>query len=182
MRFEPTLILGVAIVELEPHVDERGFFARAHCPDEFAVAGYPFSPVQTSISRNHAKGTLRGMHYQARPHGEAKLVRVVRGRIYDVALDLRPESPTFMHWTAAELSADNGRALLIPEGVAHGFLTLEPESDILYQIDRMFEPGHGRAVRWNDPVFAIEWPAAPDVISAADASLPDFGAESAGER
>lgn len=174
MRFEPTPIPGVVVVELEPHADERGFFARAHCPAEFAAAGHPFVPAQTSLSRNHAARTLRGMHYQERPHGEAKLVRVVRGRIHDVALDLRTESPTYLRWTAAELSADNGRALLIPEGVAHGFLTLEPDTDILYQIDRMFEPGHGSAVRWNDPAFAIEWPATPDVISAADADLPDF--------
>lgn len=177
MRFEPTPIPGVMIVELEPHADERGFFARAHCAEEFAAAGHPFVPVQTSLSRNHAARTLRGMHYQAPPHGESKLVRVVRGRIYDVALDLRPESPTFLGWTATELSADNGRALLIPEGVAHGFLTLEPGSDILYQIDRPYRPGHGRAVRWNDPAFAIDWPAAPDVISPADAGLPDFAME-----
>ena len=174
MRFEPTSIPGVVVVELDPHVDDRGFFARAHCPQEFAAAGFPFVPVQTSLSRNHAARTLRGMHYQARPHGEAKLVRVVRGRIHDVALDLRPESPTWLRWTATELSADNGRALLIPEGVAHGFLTLEPDSDILYQIDRLFEPGHGRGARWNDPAFAIDWPAAPDMISSADANLPDF--------
>ena len=177
MRFEPTPIPGVVIVELDPHADDRGYFARAHCPEEFAAAGHPFVPVQTSLSRNHAARTLRGMHYQPRPHGEAKLVRVVRGRIYDVALDLRPESPTYLRWTAAELSADNGRALLIPEGVAHGFLTLEPDSDILYQIDRMFAPGHGRAVRWNDPAFAIDWPAAPVVISPADADLPDYAVE-----
>ena len=174
MRFEQTSIPGVVVVELEPHADERGFFARAHCPDEFAAAGHPFVPVQTSLSRNLAARTLRGMHYQPRPHGEAKLVRVVRGRIHDVALDLRPESPSYRCWAAAELSAENGRALLIPEGVAHGFLTLEPDSDILYQIDRIFTPGHGKGVRWNDPAFAIEWPGRPDVISPADASLPDF--------
>ena len=174
MRFEPTSIPGVVIVELEPHADDRGYFARAYCPDEFVAAGFPFTPVQSSLSRNHAVRTLRGMHYQPASHGEAKLVRVVRGRIYDVALDLRPDSPTRLQWTATELSADNGRALLIPEGVAHGFLTLEPDSDIFYMIDRMFVPGHGRGVRWNDPAFAIDWPAAPDVISPADADLPDF--------
>lgn len=174
MRFVPTDIDGVVIVELEPHSDDRGFFARTHCPDEFAAAGHPFTPVQTSLSRNIAAHTLRGMHYQAVPHGEAKLVRAVRGRIFDVALDLRPGSATRLRWTATELSADNGRALFIPEGVAHGFLTLEPNSDVLYQIDRKFEPGHGRGVRWNDPAFAIEWPAAPEVISGADAGYPDF--------
>ena len=177
MRFEPTPIAGVVIVELEPHRDDRGHFARAHCPSEFAAAGYSFVPVQTSLSHNRAAGTLRGMHYQQPPHGEAKLVRVVRGRIHDVALDLRPDSATYLRWTAAELSADNGRALLIPQGVAHGFLTLEADSDVLYQIDQMFEPGHGCAVRWNDPAFAIDWPTRPDVLSPADANLPDFIAE-----
>lgn len=174
MRFVPTDIDGVVVVELEPHRDERGFFARTHCPDAFAAAGHRFTPVQTSLSRNIAARTLRGMHYQAAPHGEAKLIRVTRGRIFDVALDLRPGSATRLRWTATQLSADNGRALLIPEGVAHGFLTLEPDSDVLYQIDRMFEPGHGCGVRWNDPAFAIEWPAAPDVISGTDIGYPDF--------
>lgn len=178
MRFVPTEIGGVVIVELEPHNDERGYFARTHCPREFAAAGCPFVPVQTSTSRNNAARTLRGMHYQAAPHGEAKLVRVMRGRIFDVALDLRLGSATRLRWTATELSADNGRALLIPEGVAHGFLTLEPDSDVLYMIDRMFEPGDGCGVRWNDPAFAIDWPAIPYMISATDAGFPDFVAES----
>ncbi len=177
MRFVHTEIDGVIIVEVEPHSDERGFFARTHCPEEFAAAGHPFIPAQTSLSRNVAARTLRGMHYQPAPHGEAKLVRAVRGRIFDVALDLRPDSRTRLRWTATELSADNGRALLIPEGVAHGFLTLEPDTDVLYQIDRMFEAGHGIGVRWNDPAFAIDWPAAPDVISGTDAAYPDFVAE-----
>lgn len=177
MRFDPTDIDGVVIVELEPIVDERGFFARAYCPDEFAAAGHAFVPLQVSLSRNVAARTLRGMHYQLAPHGEAKLVRVVRGRIFDVALDLRPDSGSYLRWTAAELSADNGRALLIPQGVAHGFLTLEPDSDVLYQIDRMFAPGHGRGVRWNDPAFSIDWPAPPVAISAADAGYADFWVE-----
>lgn len=174
MRFAPTPIPGVAIVELDRHSDDRGYFARAYCPDEFAAAGYPFTPVQTSLSHNRAARTLRGMHYQPAPHGEAKLVRVVRGRIHDVALDLRPDSATFGRWTATELSAANGRALLIPEGVAHGFITLESDSELLYMIDRMYAPGHGQAVRWNDPAFGIDWPVRPDVISPADAGLPDF--------
>lgn len=174
MRFTPTAIPGVVVIELEPHADERGYFARVHCPDEFASAGHPFVPVQTSLSRNHAVRTLRGMHYQERPYGESKLVRVARGRVYDVALDLRADSPTYLQWTAEELSADNGRALLVPEGVAHGFLTLEPNTDILYQIDRAFEASRGRAVRWNDPAFGINWPDEPAVISPTDAELPDF--------
>lgn len=176
MRFSSTAIDGVVLVDWTPASDARGSFARLHCPDEFAAAGHPFVPAQTSLSRNTAAGTLRGMHYEAAPHTEAKLVRVVRGRIFDVAVDLRPESSTFRRWVGAELSADNGRALLIGKGMAHGFITLEPDADVLYQIDRMFEPGHGRGVRWNDPAFGIEWPAAPAVISDRDATYPDFDA------
>jgi len=174
MRFAPTEIEGVVIVDLDVVSDERGSFSRLHCPQEFAAAGTPFAPQQTSLSRNARARTLRGMHYEAAPHEEAKLVRVVRGRIFDVALDLRPGSPTFRRWTGMELSAENGRALLIGKGMAHGFITLEDDTDVLYQIDRIFEPGHGAGVRWNDPAFAIAWPATPLVISERDAGYPDF--------
>ncbi len=174
MLLAETEIPGVVVADIEPVHDDRGFFARLHCPDEFAKAGFPFVPAQTSLSRNGKVGTLRGMHFQAAPMEETKLVRVTRGRIFDVALDLRPASPTYLRWIGGELSGDNGRALLIPGGVAHGFITLEPETDVLYQIDRMFEPGHGRGVRWNDPAFRIDWPTAPVVISPADASYPDY--------
>lgn len=174
MRFEPTAVAGVLRVEAEPHTDDRGAFARLHCPDEFAAAGAPFAPAQTSLSRNPRAGTLRGMHYQPAPHAEAKLVRVTRGRVFDVAVDLRPDSPTHGRWTAAELSADNMTGLFIPEGVAHGFLTLEPDSDVLYQIAPKFSPGHEAGVRWDDPAFAIDWPAAPTLISPRDASYPDY--------
>ena len=174
MDFAATRIAGVTVVELEPFADDRGFFARLHCPEDFAAAQHPFAPVQTSLSRNTLARTLRGMHYQLAPKAEAKLVRVTRGRIFDVALDLRPESDTYLHWTALELSGENGRALLIPEGVAHGFITLEPDTDVLYQIDRKFEPGYGRGVRWDDPAFAIGWPVTPSVISAQDAAYPDY--------
>jgi dTDP-4-dehydrorhamnose 3,5-epimerase len=173
MRFSETGIVGVVVVDIEPREDARGAFARLHCPDEFAAAGYPFAPAQTSLSRNPRTGTLRGMHYQPAPHAEAKLVRAVRGRIFDVALDLRAGSPTYRRWTSAELSAENGRALLIPEGVAHGFLTLELDTDVLYQITPAFQPGHEAGVRWNDPAFAIAWPATPQVISERDAGYPD---------
>jgi dTDP-4-dehydrorhamnose 3,5-epimerase len=174
MRFAATGIAGVVIVEAEPRTDERGSFARLHCPSAFAAAGHPFAPAQTSLSRNPHSGTLRGLHYQPDPHGETKLVRCVRGRIFDVAVDLRPGSPTRGEWTACELSAENARALLIPEGMAHGFLTLEPDSDVLYQIAPEYAPGHEAGVRWDDPAFAIDWPAAPRVISPRDASYPDF--------
>lgn len=179
MRFAGTAIDGVVVVDIEPHEDERGAFARLQCPDEFAAAGHPFTPAQTSLSRNPHAGTLRGMHYQSAPNAEAKFVRAVRGRIYDVALDLRPASPTFRRWVSQELSADNARALLIPEGVAHGFLTLEPDTDVLYQISPAFKPGHETGVRWDDPAFAIAWPAQPALISSRDATYPDF---TAGER
>ena len=173
MRFTETVIAGVVVVDIEPRADERGAFARLQCPEEFAAAGHPFTPIQTSLSRNPRAGTLRGMHYQLATHAEAKLVRVVRGRMFDVALDLRPASPTYRHWTAAELSADNARALLIPEGVAHGFLTLEPDTDVLYQISPAFRPGHEAGVRWVDPAFDITWPAAPALISDRDANYAD---------
>jgi dTDP-4-dehydrorhamnose 3,5-epimerase len=174
MRFTKTPLAGVVVVDIEPHGDERGLFARLQCPDEFASAGVPFSPVQTSLSRNPAAGTLRGLHYQRAPFAETKLVRAVRGRMFDVAVDLRPESPTFRQWVAEELSSDNARALFIPQGVAHGFLTLEPDTDVLYQISPRFEPGHEAGARWNDPAFAIAWPAPPQLISERDANYPDF--------
>lgn len=174
MRFTETQIAGVVVVDIAPASDERGLFARLHCPEEFAAAGHPFAPAQTSLSRNAAAFTLRGMHYQAAPHAETKLVRVTRGRAFDVAVDLRPDSPTHRRWVAVELSAHNARAVLIPEGVAHGFLTLEPETDVVYQIAPRYEPGHGRGVRWNDPAFAIAWPAEPKVISPRDAAYADY--------
>lgn len=176
MRFSPTAIDGVTVVDLDPSTDERGAFARLHCPDVFAAAGHPFVPAQTSLSRNTAARTLRGMHYEAPPRAEVKLVRVTRGAIFDVAVDLRPDSPTYLKWTGAELSADNGRALLIGAGMAHGFITLAADTDVLYQIDRMFEAGHGRGVRWNDPAFGIVWPQQPVVISERDATYPDHEA------
>jgi dTDP-4-dehydrorhamnose 3,5-epimerase len=174
MRFTATAIAGVVVVDVEPRTDERGAFARLHCPDEFAAAGHPFVPAQTSLSRNPQAGTLRGLHYQPAPHAETKLVRCVRGRIFDVAVDLRRDSPTQRRWTATELSAENGRALLIPQGVAHGFLSLEPDTDVVYQITPAYSPGHEAGVRWDDPAFAIAWPAAPRQISPRDAAYPDY--------
>jgi dTDP-4-dehydrorhamnose 3,5-epimerase len=176
MRFSETAIEGVIVVDVEPRGDERGSFARLQCPEEFAAAGHPFAPAQTSLSRNPRAGTLRGMHYQPAPHAETKLVRAVRGRMFDVALDLRQESPTYRRWVSAELSAENARALLVAEGVAHGFLTLEPDTDVLYQISPAFQPGHEAGVRWDDPAFAIAWPAPPALISPRDATYADFPA------
>jgi dTDP-4-dehydrorhamnose 3,5-epimerase len=174
MRFSPTEIPGVILVETEPHADERGAFARLHCPEEFAAAGIPFAPAQTSLSRNPRAGTLRGLHHQLAPHAETKLVRVVRGRMFDVVADLRPASPAYRRWIGVELSAENQRALFFPEGVAHGFLTLEPDTDVLYQIAPAFQAGHEAGVRWDDPAFAIAWPAPPALISERDASYPSY--------
>lgn len=170
MRFTATEIKGVVIVDLDVISDDRGSFSRLHCPEEFASAGHPFVPAQSSLSRNAKARTLRGMHYEVARHAEAKLVRATRGAIFDVAVDLRTDSPTYLRWAGTKLSAQNGRALLIGRGMAHGFITLEDDTDVLYQIDRIFEPGHGRGVRWNDPRFGIEWPATPLVISERDAA------------
>lgn len=172
MRFTPTEIAGVVRVDAELHRDDRGLFARTHCPEEFSAASIPFEPAQTSLSRNPHVHTLRGLHYQPAPYAETKLVRVTRGRVFDVAVDLRPDSPTYRRWTGAELSAENLAGLFIPEGVAHGFLTLEPDTDVLYQIAPIFRPGHAAGVRWDDPAFAIAWPAAPALMSPADAAYP----------
>lgn len=174
MRFAPTRIQGVVLVELDPVEDERGAFARLQCPDEFLAAGHSFVPQQTSLSRNHRRGTLRGLHYEPAPHEEAKLVRAVRGAIFDVAVDIRPDSPTYRQWTGHELTAEAGQALLIGPGLAHGFITLSDETDVLYQIDRIFTPGHGRGARWNDPAFGIDWPLGPVVMSDRDATYPDW--------
>ena len=175
ITFQSTEIAGVLRLEPEAKTDARGSFVRLYCPEEFAAAGVPFGPVQTSLSRNPTRHTLRGLHYQPAPHAETKLVRVTRGRVFDVAVDLRAGSPTYRRWTAAELSADNLHALLIPEGVAHGFLTLEPDTDVLYQISPAFQPGHEAGVRWNDPAFAIAWPAEPALMSDRDATYRDCG-------
>ena len=174
MRFLATDIAGVVVVEAEPNVDDRGGFARLHCPSEFAAAGLPFEPVQTSLSTNPIRGTLRGLHFQRAPHAETKLVRAVRGRVFDVAVDLRPGSPTLHKWVGVQLSQTNQRALFIPEGIAHGFLTLEPDSDVLYQIAPAYRPGYGVGVRWDDPAFKILWPEEPAVMSHSDATYADI--------
>jgi dTDP-4-dehydrorhamnose 3,5-epimerase len=174
MRFVLTEIAGVVVIEAEAHADARGAFVRLHCPEAFAAAGHPFSPAQTSLSRNPTARTLRGLHYQRSPFAETKLVRAARGRLFDVAVDLRPESPTHRRWFGVELSAENLQGLLIPKGVAHGFLTLEDDTDVLYQITPAYQPGCEAGVRWDDPAFAIVWPAAPALMSDRDAAYPDY--------
>jgi dTDP-4-dehydrorhamnose 3,5-epimerase len=173
--FRETPIPGAFVVEPERIEDERGFFARTWCEREFREHGLDPRLAQCSVSFNRRAGTLRGMHYQAAPHGEAKLVRCTMGAIYDVVVDLRPDSPAFRRWTAVELSARNRRMLYIPEGLAHGFQTLEPDTEVFYQISEFYHPGSARGVRWNDPAFGIEWPeAAERVMSERDAAYPDF--------
>lgn len=174
MRFVPTALPGVVEVLLDPIVDERGSFARAYCEDEFAAAGLPLMGVQCNLSVNRWRGTLRGLHYQAAPAAETKLVRCVRGRMFDVAVDLRPDSPTFCRWIGVELDARHGNALFIPEGFAHGFITLADDTSVFYLMGARFSPGHGRGVRWDDPAFGIAWPEMPQHMSERDAAYPDF--------
>lgn len=172
MRFIPTALPGVMVVEPQPHADERGFFARVYCPGEFARAGITFTPTQINLSRNTRRLTLRGLHWQDAPHAEAKLVRVTAGRIHEVVADLRPESPAFRRWIALELDAASARAVFVPEGCAHGFLTLEPETDVLYQMGRDHVAGQARGARFDDPALGVTWPEAPEVVSAADLAWP----------
>jgi len=175
MIFRETEIGGAFVIAPEPIEDERGFFARVFDADEFAARGLDVRVAQSSISYNERAGTLRGMHFQREPHAETKLVRVTRGTVYDVIVDLRPDSPTFTRWTAVELTADNRLALYIPKGLAHGFQTLEENTEILYAISEFYEPSAAGGVRWDDPTFGIEWPAAVDrVMSDKDKSWPDF--------
>jgi dTDP-4-dehydrorhamnose 3,5-epimerase len=164
---------GVFAIEIEAHADERGFFARTICTDEFAAHGLVGQFVQHSISFNPRVGTLRGLHFQAAPHAEHKLVRVTRGAVCDVLLDLRPDSASFGRWCALELSAENHRQLYIPPGVAHGFQTLAPDTEVAYAMSVPFEAGAARGVRWDDPALAIAWPPCQDrIISARDRALP----------
>jgi dTDP-4-dehydrorhamnose 3,5-epimerase len=176
MILEDTRIAGVVIVRPDRLEDDRGFFARTWDEDEFAARGLSAHVVQCSISFNRSRGTLRGLHYQAAPHEESKLVRCTAGAIFDVAVDLRPDSPTFKDWVGVELSADNRVALYIPEGCAHGFLTLADDSEIYYQMTEPYAPGTGRGARWDDPAFGIEWPGEVLVIHERDRTYPDFAA------
>ncbi len=172
MIFTRTELPGAFLIDVERVGDERGFFARWYCDGEFAAQGLSMPMRQCSLSHNIRAGTLRGMHYQAEPHAEAKLVRCTAGAIFDVIIDLRPDSATHRGWFGAELTADNRRALFIPEGFAHGFVTLAADSEVSYMISTPYMPGFGRGVRWNDPAVGIVWPVTPSVISARDAAYP----------
>jgi dTDP-4-dehydrorhamnose 3,5-epimerase len=171
--FRPTAIAGVVEVLPQRHSDDRGAFLRTFCADAFRPFG--FVPSQISLSENPRCHTLRGLHWRAAPFQETKLVRCVRGAAFDVALDLRPGSPTRLRHVAVQLGAEEGNALLIPRGCAHGFLTLRDDTTIEYLIDIPYAPGHDRGARWNDPAFAIPWPAPPAVIGGRDAAWPDHG-------
>lgn len=176
MRFNPTAVAGVFVVEPERQADERGFFARTWCAEEFARQGLEARLAQCSVAFNPRRGTLRGLHYQAPPWTEAKLVRCTRGAIFDVAVDLRPDSPTFRAWAGVELTPEEGRALYVPPGCAHGLLTLADASEVFYQISAPHRPEAARGVRWNDPFFAVDWPGRVELIAARDRDYPDVDA------
>jgi dTDP-4-dehydrorhamnose 3,5-epimerase len=175
VRFAEAPLAGAWIVDPDRLGDERGHFARTFDRDEFAARGMEPAVVQCSTSFNARAGTLRGLHFQAGPHGEPKLVRCTRGAVWDVVVDLRPESPTHRGWYGVELSAENGRALYVPPGLAHGFQTLEDASEVLYMMGHEYVPDAAAGVRWDDPAFGIEWPAAAErVMSDRDRRYPDY--------
>lgn len=175
MRFRETEVSGAYVVELDLLSDDRGYFARTFCTEEFAAAGLDVRVVQRSISFNEAERTLRGLHYQAEPHGETKLVRCSRGSIWDVIVDVRPGSPSYLAWSGIRLVAGGGELLYIPEGVAHGFITLERASEVDYQMSVPYVATSARGLRWDDPALGIQWPIEPLVMSERDRSYPDLG-------
>jgi dTDP-4-dehydrorhamnose 3,5-epimerase len=174
MIFHQTELAGAFVIDIERREDSRGFFARTWCARELAEHGLNVNVVQANMSYNKARGTLRGMHYQVAPYAETKLVRCTRGAIYDVIVDLRPDSPTFKRWIGVELTADNRRALFVPEGFAHGFITLEDDTDVMYQVTAFYTPGAEAGLRYDDPAFGIEWPVPVAVISDKDQSWAPF--------
>lgn len=175
MRFNETKIKGVFIIDIEPLLDERGFFARTVCVKEFMEHGLKAEFLQSSISYNRTKGILRGMHYQTAGHEEEKLIRCIRGSIYDVVVDLRPSSSTFLQWFFVELTQDNARAIYVPKGCAHGFQTLDDNTVVLYQMTEVFHAESAAGVRWNDPAFGIQWPEVNKrIISDKDQRYSDF--------
>lgn len=172
MRFLTTTVPPVTTIDLEPLQDERGWFSRTYCAREFPDHGLLAVGAQTNLSYNRLAGTLRGLHYQREPAQEAKLVRCVRGSVFDVAVDVRPESPTYLRWVGSELSEDNARALYVPEGFAHGFLTLSDDALVIYQVSEFYTPATEGGLRFDDPAIGIEWPAAVRCVSTKDASWP----------
>jgi len=181
MIFNETKLAGAYLIELEKFEDERGFFARSWSATEFAARGLESHVAECSVSFNQKKGTLRGMHYQASPYAQAKIVRCTMGSVYDVIIDLRSASTTFKQWIGTELTAANRRTLYVPKGFGHGFQTLEDDTEISYQMSDPYVPGSGGGVRWNDPLWGIVWPERPRVISERDQTYPDFVSESTGK-
>ena len=176
MKFTETQLEGAYIVEIEKMTDERGFFARSWCQKEFEAQGLAPGVVQTNVSYNMKKGTLRGMHYQISPYEETKLVRCTRGAVLDVIIDLRPDSTTYKKWFGLELTADNYKMLFVPEKFGHGFQVLADDTEVTYQVSQFYTPGAEKGIRWDDPAFAIDWPFPVTVISEKDNSWPDFTA------
>jgi len=174
MKFTETKLKGAFIVEIEKLTDDRGFFARAWCRKEFEAHGLTSAVVQANVSFNRKRGTLRGMHYQIAPFQESKLIRCTRGAIYDVIIDLRPESPTYRQWIGVELTADNYTLFFVPEDFSHGFITLMDDTEITYQVSQFYTPGSEKGIRFNDPTFNIQWPLEVSVISDKDSNWPDF--------
>jgi dTDP-4-dehydrorhamnose 3,5-epimerase len=175
MRFQETKIRGAWVIDLEPIEDARGFFARVWSQSELVDHGLETRVAQCNVSFNKRRGTLRGMHFQRAPHEEVKFIRCIRGTLYDVIIDLRPDSPTYKRWVAVELSGENRRALYVPVGVAHGFQTLQDDVEVFYMMSEFYTPVAEAGVRWDDPSFGIEWPLrSPTEISDKDASWPDF--------
>jgi dTDP-4-dehydrorhamnose 3,5-epimerase len=174
MIFTETKLKGAYVLSIEKLEDERGFFARSWCRREFEKHGLNPQLVQCNISFNSHKGTMRGMHYQVKPYEEAKLIRCTTGSIYDVIVDIRPHSPSYKQYLGIALTPENHKMLYVPEGFAHGFLTLEDNTEVFYQMSEFYAPDHARGFRWNDPVFGIGWPANVQVISDRDRDYPDF--------
>lgn len=175
MIFEETKLNGSFIVHLEKNEDDRGFFARAWCKKEFEEHGLSSTLLQANIAFSRKKGTLRGMHYQVPPHEEVKLVRCIRGRIFDVIIDLRPDSSTYMEWLGVELAAGTGKMFYVPEQFAHGYQTLAKNTEVFYQVSQFYTPECERGVRWDDPAFRIDWPLKENLtISEKDQNWPDF--------
>ncbi len=175
MNIQKTAVDGACVLEFKAFADARGFFTRAFCAKEFAEAGLPVNMVQANLAGSVEKGTLRGLHYQVAPHEEAKVLRCIKGAVFDVVVDIRPESSSYGAWCGAELTAANRRMMFVPSGCAHGYLTLEPDSEVYYLVSGFYEATAEKGIRWNDPAFNIQWPIAENlVISDKDQAWPDF--------
>lgn len=175
MRFTETPVAGAWLVEPEPRGDDRGFFSRLWCRDELAARGLNGNFVQCNNSFSRVRGTMRGLHYQTAPHAEAKLISCVRGRVFDAIVDLRPDSPTYRKWFGRELTQDNRLMMYVPEGCAHGYLTLEDECEVIYPVTAAYHASAERGMRWNDLAVGIQWPIEPVVVSPKDQQWPDLG-------